>query len=238
MKAVKFTFDNSFDGTVSRSAKEAEEALQRERERAFEEGRRVGQDEALQSLEAGIAASLDRLLGSAGELFEQHVADAETAKMEAARLAHVIAGKLASALIRKYPLEEVEGLIAHCLELSEREPRLVVRVAEQHFEAIKASVDKLKANAGFPGEIVLLGDAEIEPGDGRVEWADGGAERSFATIAQKVGEAIERFASNGSNPDPLSASDQPAPPQPGDPALTTAADAGTGDPDPTESLDV
>jgi hypothetical protein len=98
--------------------------------------------------------------------------------------------------LQRQPLDEVKGLITGCLDMVADEPRIVVRVSEALIDALAEDVDQLAARGGFQGTVVLLGEADLNGADCRVEWADGGAERDVEALLQKVDAAVGRYCAN------------------------------------------
>lgn len=194
---TKFDFDTPF-GDQARDREQQELAeLRRRVESAREEGRAkghaAGRAEALAGIEAEISATLARLVASASALFEMRGELARRQAAETATLAHAIASRLAPALMAHYPLAEVEALVSDCLASTRREPRLVLRLPEALMDGVHERLEALKAANGFTGDIVLLADPALGPGDGRIEWPDGGAERDMASVGESIAQAIERF---------------------------------------------
>ena len=50
----------------------------------------------------------------------------------------------------------------------------------------------MAAQAGFEGKIVLLAQSDLQAGDVRVEWADGGAERDIGLLWREIDAIVER----------------------------------------------
>ena len=53
----------------------------------------------------------------------------------------------------------------------------MLRVNDALFDALQRRLAAIAQANGYAGKIVLLADDALAPGDGRIEWADGGAER-------------------------------------------------------------
>ncbi len=96
------------------------------------------------------------------------------------------------AFAAKEPVAEIEALLAGCLAEALDEPRIVLRVSDALFEAVQARIAAVVQAGGYSGKVVLLADAALAGGDGRVEWADGGAERDTSRIAQEIDAVLAR----------------------------------------------
>ena len=69
-------------------------------------------------------------------------------------------------------------------------PHLVVRVNAALVEAVEAHVQRIARERGYEGRLVVMGEPDIAPGDGRIEWADGGIVREQAHIEAAVDHAV------------------------------------------------
>ena len=198
---TKFLFDNSFEvdseGNLKPDEKPdvlyTEEDLAAARGEAQQIGYSAGRQEALGEIQNLAANTLQNIAAAVDNIGMQHEQAILAAKQDAARMAMVIAGKLAPALLQCQPLDEVKGLITDCLDMVSDEPRIVVRVSDALIDILAEDVDQLAARGGFQGTVVLLGEANLSGADCRVEWADGGAERDIEALLQKVDAAVGRY---------------------------------------------
>ena len=65
-------------------------------------------------------------------------------------------------------------------------PHLVVRINDQLYEAARDKIERLAAQSGFEGRLVILAEPGIATGDCRIEWADGGVVLERAAIEAKI----------------------------------------------------
>jgi flagellar assembly protein FliH len=196
-QTTKFLFDTAFTTKAEREQKPkprfGEDDLAAARGEGQQVGFQMGRESALREVERRAADGLEAVAaGLAGLDAAQARAVAEL-RAEAARLALAIAGRLAPALIARQPLSEIEAVIAECLTQLPTEPRVVVRVAEGLVETLSGRIDELARRIGFSGAVVLLGEPAMAPGDARVEWADGGAERDLARTLAAIEEVVARY---------------------------------------------
>jgi len=191
---VKYTFDTPFGEEGRQRAEEHRLRIEQAREEGRQQGIEEGREQVRGEMEAQIAALLERVLAACASLGEQRAELQAREDRRAARVAHLVASRLAPALMKRHPLAEIEALVAECLDGCRRESRIVVRTAEEAVEPLKARLEPLKAAGSFSGQIVLLGDPNIAAGDCRVEWADGGAERDSQALEARIDEAVDRFA--------------------------------------------
>lgn len=203
---VKYTFDQAFDGGAkSRYDVELErvrEESNQAKQQMLEQGLQEGRQQALAEIEASTQEVVTQLAQSAQDLFSQEEALRTELKQEMVQLAYAIAGKLAPALMRAQPLAEVEALIEDCLVTAHKEPHLVVRVADSMAGPIGERLEALKASTGFKGDIVLIGEESLGLQDTRIEWPDGGTERTYSDIQREIEGAVHRYLMSDSEDKP------------------------------------
>jgi flagellar assembly protein FliH len=194
----KFLFDVSFDSPAPLAGLEAQAArfTRADLDAAHAAGREAGREAALaaaaEATEARIAAALDAIDRGIAALNEAHAALAHEAQCQAVALLRAVLQRAVPALCRKDPLAELEAMVTDCLGELLDEPRLVLRVSDALFDAVQQRISGLAQTAGYAGKIVLLADAALADGDGRIEWADGGAERDTRRIAEDVDAFLAR----------------------------------------------
>ena len=92
-------------------------------------------------------------------------------------------------------------------------------------QAFAVPFGPLSAQSGYEGKIVLIAEEALLPGDARVEWADGGAERDSARLWRQIDEIVARASLFGATP-------AQATPAQATPAQATTVQAASADPDP------
>jgi flagellar assembly protein FliH len=174
----------------------SEEELEAARAQAHAEGHAAGLAEGRQAAEAeaeqALTAALDRLAAGLATLVAGEARDREARDRETLDLCVGLLRRLFPALARKHGQSEIEQVFRDALERLRDEPRVVVRCADRHLDGLKERVDGLAARLGFEGRVVLLADETMQPGDVRVEWADGGVERDSERLWQDVERAVAR----------------------------------------------
>jgi len=198
---VKYTFDQAFDGgaksrydiEIERVQHEGEEA----KAAAYTQGLEEGRAQVLHEIEAQTQETLSQIAQASHALFSQQAQLEGALKQEMVQLAYAISAKLAPALMREHPIQEVEALIQDCMATAHKEPRLVVRVADAMTDAVNDRIQDMKAATNFPGDIVLIGEQTFNAQDCRVEWPDGGTERRYGDIQKEIESAVHRFVMSG-----------------------------------------
>jgi flagellar assembly protein FliH len=73
----------------------------------------------------------------------------------------------------------------------DRTPKVAIKVAPDLAGAVQEKIGGLAAQAAFDGKLGVVGDASLAPGDCRVEWGDGGAERDQSRAWAQIDQAVE-----------------------------------------------
>ncbi|WP_338720847.1 FliH/SctL family protein [Devosia sp. XK-2] len=200
---ARFTFDLNLEPRASSRAAPAPipsipedvvaQLLANAREEAYAEGIKAGEQNAASMAAQTIAAA-------AGTLATQTTNAAkalDTARAEhhqqAVELALSIGRKLALHLVARFPLTELEALIAECLPSLNGVPHLVVRCHPDLADAIRDMATAQMTHSGFAGRLVVMGDPDIRIGDGRLEWVDGGLVRDIADTAAQIDRQIATY---------------------------------------------
>lgn len=234
----KFLFDNSFDTAREREAKAraaaeaeaaaeppppsfSEEELEAARQAAYAEGKAAGLAEAeagqTRRLADGVAALPDHF----DRLFEELEQQESERRRSALEAAVTVVRKLFPRLASEGGLEEIKAVVEGCLERLRDEPRLVIRCADGDLDALRERIEAGTSRGGFDGKLVFLADETIVPGDVRVEWADGGAERDQAGLWKEIDAIIARALA------PAPAPTRPAPQNQGEEKQTDDTPAST-----------
>ena len=189
MNTSRYLFDCDFRNPVGAPKKDVA-AVKEAEERAFAqgvaEGRRMGASEA----DAQLSAAMRRLADAAVALLAG--LDAHQARLEEEALAFgaALGRKLASSALRTQPLEAMMEAVRASFQHLRGVPHLVLRVNDGLVEPVQTRVQAMARERGYEGRLVVMGDPDIAPGDGRIEWADGGVVREQAQIEAAVDQAL------------------------------------------------
>lgn len=209
----KFMFDLSFDKpTAKQKAKEedlpppeemepepepppvfSEEELISAREESFQAGREEGLRESEESRQFMETNAMRAVAEQLAGLFAAEKRSAEANQRASIQVAQALLKKLAPSLAKREGLNDIEAMLRECLMRLGKEPRVVVKVAEDLAEAVRDKVDRLVIESGFEGRVVVVGTPGVKFTDCKVEWADGGAERDFERMIAEVNEVVERY---------------------------------------------
>lgn len=157
---------------------------------SFAEGVRAGKAEAQQEQLATLLLLVERVGVTIHEL-----AKATTAKQQQTADTVALAVKAITQKALPYYLEqqgfaEIEKLVVDTLQQLKDEPRLVIRVADQHLDACVKHLNAVATKAAFEGKLVILADSNLGPSDCRIEWADGGLERLQNNLWASIDQAL------------------------------------------------
>jgi flagellar assembly protein FliH len=195
---AKFMFDMDFsapDRMRERPATPAEIAqkIAAAEARAYRDGFDAAQREAKAESDRRSALALEEI-GINIKAIAQRFSGIETRmETEAVDVAVAVARKLCSALIAAEPLGEITGLVKDCFSQLVSTPHLVVRINDSMYEAAHERIERMAKQSGFEGRLVILAEPEIETGDCRIEWADGGVVLERAAIESKINELVGRY---------------------------------------------
>ena len=170
----------------------SEEELLLARDQAYLAGRQEALREAEAATERLAASALAALSERLTELVAGQQAAHEAGLRDAIAVALAVARKLLSEFARRHGLDEIEGVMAECLSHLDRDLRITVRVNPLQVDAVKAHAAQVAAGAAFEGKLHCTADPRVAPGDCRIEWGDGGAERDQARIWAEIEAVVER----------------------------------------------
>jgi flagellar assembly protein FliH len=195
---AKFLFDTDFsapDKSRERpaTASEIAQKIAAAEARAYRDGYDTAQRDAraesdrrtalaLEEIGIGIKGIAARFSGIEGRM-----------ETEAVEVAIAVARKLCSALIAAEPLGEITALVRDCFAQLVSTPHLVVRINASLYESAHERIERLARQSGFEGRLVILAEPEIETGDCKIEWADGGVVLERATIEAKINDLVGRY---------------------------------------------
>ncbi|WP_407148692.1 FliH/SctL family protein [Bradyrhizobium sp. ORS 86] len=200
---AKFLFDTDFsepDRARERAATPAEVAqkIADAEARAYRAGYEAAQREAKVESDRRSAQALEEI-GVAIKGIAARFAGIETRmETEAVDVAVAVARKLCSELVAREPLGEITALVSDCFSHLVSTPHLVVRINDALYETAHENIERMAAQSGFQGRLVILAEPTIATGDCRIEWADGGVVLERAAIEAKINELVGRYlASRG-----------------------------------------
>ena len=195
---AKFLFDTDFsapDKTRERPATPAEIAqkIAAAEARAYRDGYDAAQREAKAESDRRAALALEEIGLALQGIATRFSGIENRMETEAVDVAVAVARKLCSELIAGEPLGEITGLVRDCFSHLVSTPHLVVRINDSLYETARDQIERLAKRSGFEGRLVILAEPEIDSGDCKIEWADGGVVLERAAIEAKINELVGRY---------------------------------------------
>lgn len=195
----KFLFDVSFDEDAPKDEPKAPpplvltiEELESIKAAAYQDGASAARAEAqaqagltLADQMARVAAELQTVSGQLGQV-------SETQRDTIVTAIKAIAQNMMPVYLSKHGYEEMERLVVQCLAELKDEPRVVIRVAEAQLDESIKRFEGLATQSAFHGKLIILGDATLAQNDCRIEWADGGLERTMNTLWNEIEEILAK----------------------------------------------
>ncbi|MGY4303403.1 flagellar assembly protein FliH [Bradyrhizobium sp. USDA 4369] len=201
---AKFLFDTDFSApekTRERATTAAEIAqkVAAAEAAAYRNGYEAAQREAKVEADRRVAAALEQINIHLQGIAARYSNIETRMETEAVDVAVAVARKLCAALVAAEPLGEITGLVRDCFAHLVSTPHLVLRINDSLYEAAHDKIEKLAKQSGFEGRLVILAEPEIETGDCRIEWADGGVVLERAAIDAKINELVGRYMASKKN---------------------------------------
>jgi flagellar assembly protein FliH len=195
---AKFLFEADFsapDKSRERPATPAEIAqkIGAAEARGYRDGFDAGQREAKAESDRRAALALEEIGIAIQSIATRFSGIENRMETEAVDVAVAVARKLCSALIANEPLGEMIELVRDCFSHLVSTPHLVVRINDSLYEVTREQIERLAKQSGFDGRLVILAEPDIESGDCRIEWADGGVVLERAAIEAKIDELVGRY---------------------------------------------
>jgi flagellar assembly protein FliH len=193
---AKFLFDMDFSDKARERPSTPSEIVQKiasAEARAYRDGYDAAQREARAESERRTVLALEEIAIAIKGIAARFSGIEGRMETEAVDVAIAVARKLCSALIAAEPLGEVTGLVGDCFSQLVSTPHLVIRINDALYEATRDQIERLAKQSGFEGRLVILAEPDIETGDCKIEWADGGVVLERAAIEARIDELVGRY---------------------------------------------
>jgi flagellar assembly protein FliH len=149
--------------------------------------------EILAEAEQRSAAALERVAATLESLMRGLSGVEARLETEAVDVAVAVAKKLAPALIEREPLAEIAALAMDCFRHLVTAPHVVVRVNDAQHASVGKPIEEMVRARGLASHLVVLAEPDIQIGDCRIEWADGGVNRDRRATEAVIDEAVSRY---------------------------------------------
>ena len=195
---AKFLFDTDFSAPAksrerAATAAEIAQKVAEAEARAYRNGYDAAQREAKAESDRRAALALEEIALAIRNIASRFSGIEARMETEAVDVAVAVARKLCSELIAREPLGEITALVSDCFAHLVSTPHIVVRINDALYEGAREKIERLAAQSGFQGRLVILAEPTIATGDCRIEWADGGIVLERAASEAKIDELVGRY---------------------------------------------
>jgi flagellar assembly protein FliH len=167
-------------------AKFTQSQLDAAREEGYVAGHTAALEEAETAREHYVADAISLIAQGLGKLDEQQQAANRDIGELAIRVLFAVARKTIPETAHQFAHENISDFVKKVLPVVLGEPKLLIRVHAMIVEDMQQRLADVFTRAGFQGGYTVVADYELQPGDCKVEWSGGGAERSETRIWQEI----------------------------------------------------
>jgi flagellar assembly protein FliH len=171
----------------------SQEDMTRARREGFTEGKEAGIAETRSESEKQMHDILNRIAEQIAATTSGYGEVIERNRHNVVDIARTVTRKTLEKLLDAESLNAIEATIAELLPSLIEEPRIVIRVRDAALDPLQSRIDDIGARSGFPGDIILLGEPDMETALCRVEWADGGAEYDPRKFWTEIDTVIDQY---------------------------------------------
>jgi flagellar assembly protein FliH len=195
---AKFLFDTDFSAPAksrerAATAAEIAQKVAEAEARAYHNGYDAAQREAKAESDRRAALALEEIALAIKAIASRFSGIEARMETEAVDVAVAVARKLCSELVAREPLGEITALVSDCFAHLVSTPHIVVRINDALYEGAREKIERLAAQNGFQGRLVILAEPTIATGDCRIEWADGGMVLERTALEAKINELVGRY---------------------------------------------
>lgn len=170
----------------------SEAELDAARAEGYAEGLAAGEAQVQASLERQATLTLAGIEAHLGALVQEAAAAREASLENVVVVANAIGAKIAGLALEQRETELVVQIAEQCLARLFGEDKVVIRIKDELVSLLGDRLRDTADKAGFKGEVEIVGAADLEPTDCRIEWQSGVAERTGRLVADSVAETIDR----------------------------------------------
>ena len=175
----------------------SEQELEAARAEAYVEGLAKGKEEAQTTIdyaknarEEVLALAVNSLAGSLEQALERRKEEQAKTQADMAKLALMMAQKIAGNAMEDMPLAAIQPMVEDCLNMLGSEERVKISL---HPDLVEMLQEKLALSPSSSKQIVdVVGNPELAVGDCRIEWHGGKAERNTAALWKEMEAVIAR----------------------------------------------
>lgn len=199
----RFMFGTSFDPEAMKAEQQkkappvfTEEQVAIAKEQSYGQGFVAGKEAAMNELQS----QQNEILTHIQIVFERMADEvwkmAAQKKQAAVDIALAIARKIVPDFVLRHGQQEILAAVEATVTEMINEPRMVLRVSEAQFDDISREINALTSRIGYGGKMIILADNTLRADDCRLEWADGGMERSINLTWSELERQLHRHQSH------------------------------------------
>ena len=203
MDAKPFDFGVSFDKpqvTEQEDAEEVEaeptfsmEEVEAAKQKAFDEGQAVANENAQNCFESKITEALEKIATEIGVLGDEQQRLHRSTQALASELVRRIGERLLPQTAAVHGLEEIEHALEQCLDLINENAKITIRVHTDCAANIEERFQSMLGSHKCQADITIVSDDEMGPADCAIMWGDGGAERDFDSLWGTIDATLSKF---------------------------------------------
>ena len=178
----------------------SEEELEAAKAVAFEEGRKEGQTEQMESREQFVAARLEAIAQHFSHLFAAETIRENIFEKESLRLTLAALDLLFPLMNERLGHAEVTEIIKKTLQDHRKTKEITIRVPPGLRGEIDALITRIRKDEQDEALWRVIEDETLKPGDCLLEWSDGGAVRDSVKTARAIREKIEALLGAAQEP--------------------------------------
>lgn len=160
------------------------------REEGYINGHTAALEEAGTAREHYVADAINLIAQGLEKLDDQQKTANVALHDLAMRMVYGITQRLLPRFAHAHAVDSIEMFVKEALPVAIGEPRLLVRAHAMIAEDLDARLKSVFERASFQGSYSVIVDYELQPGDCRLEWDGGGADRNEARIWRDIREIV------------------------------------------------
>ncbi len=193
----KFEFDTIFNeaGDVVTAPPKKKKSVYRadEVDQIRETANAEGAHAAALASEQSLLAQLTTNIGTIAQTLEVEI---DQVKQDATQLAFTIASKLAEHALTAVPTATIEHIVSECIKHLHDEPVIKVGVPPEQADTLTQQLTALARDNGYMGQLSIVADQNLGPGDCKLDWMNGGITREFSQLKSSIVATINEHWPN------------------------------------------
>ena len=160
------------------------------REEGYVQGHAAALEEAETTREHYVADAINLIAKGMEKVVEQQRAAYGQVAEEGLRMVYAVVRKLLPPIVQNHAADTIGEFVKEVLPLATSEPQLVIRAHSMIVEDLDRRLQEVMGKSGFRGTFNVVADHELQPGDCRIDWEGGGADRDEVRIWRNIRESM------------------------------------------------